>query len=83
MDRILASYSASITELKKSPSKLLELADNEPIAILNHNKPSAYMVPAEMFEKMMEILEDIDLAKEIEQRLGEDAKPIKVSLDEL
>jgi antitoxin StbD len=83
MEQIYANYTASITELKKSPTKLLEMAGNEPIAILNHNKPSAYMVPSEMFEKMIDLLDDMALAKEVEERLNDNEEPIKVSLDEL
>jgi antitoxin StbD len=83
MEQIYANYTASITELKKSPTKLLEMAGNEPIAILNHNKPSAYMVPSEMFEKMIDLLDDMALAKEVEERLDDNEEPIKVSLDEL
>ena len=83
MEQIYANYTASITELKKSPTKLLEMSGNEPIAILNHNKPSAYMIPAEMFEKMMDILDDYFLAKDVEERLNDNEEPIKVSFDEL
>jgi antitoxin StbD len=76
MEQIYANYTASITELKKSPTKLLEMAGNEPIAILNHNKPSAYMVPSEMFEKMIDLLDDMALAKEVEERLNDNEEPI-------
>lgn len=41
MKAILANYTASITELKKSPSELLKNAGDEAVAILNHNTPSA------------------------------------------
>jgi len=41
MQPILANYTASITELKKSPTQLLKDAGDEAIAILNHNVPSA------------------------------------------
>ncbi|MBU1696507.1 MAG: antitoxin, partial [Proteobacteria bacterium] len=37
MESVLADYSASISELKKNPSALIEQSDGEPIAILNHN----------------------------------------------
>ena len=83
MDTILSNYSASITELKKSPSKILEEAGEEVVAILNHNKPSAYLVPSKQYEKMMEILEDYFLSLEIKERLSENEKPIKVNLDDL
>ncbi|MFW0697034.1 antitoxin, partial [Aliarcobacter butzleri] len=52
-----ANYSASITELKKSPTQLLIEADNVVIAILNHNIPSAYLVPCKLYEKMMDIID--------------------------
>ena len=83
MQAILSNYTASITELKKSPSHLLEQAGNEAIAILNHNVPSAYLVPSAMYEKMMDIIDDYHLSKEVEQRLHDDVKPIKVEIDDL
>jgi len=54
MIRILANYTTSISELKKSPSSIVENANGESIAILNHNRPSAYLVPSEVYEKMMD-----------------------------
>ena len=53
MRTILSNYTASITELKQSPTKLLEEAGNEVIAILNHNTPTAYLVPSAYYEKIM------------------------------
>jgi antitoxin StbD len=55
MQPILSNYTASITELKKSPSELLKNAGEEPIAILNHNIPSAYLVPAKTYEKLLSL----------------------------
>lgn len=83
MQPILSNYTASITELKKSPTQLLQQAGDEAIAILNHNVPSAYLVPSSMYEKMMGIIDDYHLAKEVEQRLQDDVKPVKVDIDDL
>ncbi|MFW3441021.1 type II toxin-antitoxin system Phd/YefM family antitoxin [Aliarcobacter butzleri] len=83
MQPILANYSASITELKKSPTQLLNEADNEVIAILNHNIPSAYLVPSKLYEKMMDIIDDYHLSLEVEKSLNDGEKPVKVSLDDL
>ena len=44
MQPILAKYTASITELKKSPTQLLKDAGDEAVAILNHNVASAYLM---------------------------------------
>ena len=58
MTRILANYTTSISELKKSPSSIIENANGESIAILNHNQPSAYLVPSELYENMLEMLDE-------------------------
>lgn len=81
MDRIYASASISISELKKNPSRVINEAEGAPVAILNHNKPSAYLVPAETFAAVMEKLEDYELAQLVEER--QNTPIIKVSLDEL
>jgi len=83
METILANYSASITELKKSPTKLLEEAGDEVIAILNHNTPSAYLVPSAYYEKIMGIVDDYYLAKDVEDRLNDGEKSVKVNIDDL
>lgn len=83
METILANYTASITELKKSPTELLKNAGDEAIAILNHNTISAYLVPSQTYEKLMEIVEDYHLSKIVEERLKDNENPIEVKLDEL
>ncbi len=83
MTQILANYTASISELKKSPSTIIEEAGNEAVAILNHNKPSAYLVPSSLYEKMMDIIDDYYLAQVVRERQNDGEEPIKVELDEL
>ena len=67
----------------KRPTAIIDEADSEAMAILNYNKPSAYLVPTLLYEKMIEIIEDYYLAQAVEERLNDGEKPIKVSLDEL
>ncbi len=81
MEAILADYTASITELKKSPTKLLKQTHGEVVAILNHNKAESYLIPAELYAKMLEVIEEIELVKVVEER--ENESRIKVDLDEL
>ncbi len=57
MTQILANYSTSISELKKSPSAVIEKSDGEAVAILNHNKPMAYLVPSTLYEEMVSIID--------------------------
>ena len=83
MNTLLSTYSASVSELKRNPSQLIEQSDGEPIVILNHNKPTAYLVPAKQYEQMMEQLDDLILAQTIKVREGEKPRAKEVSLDEL
>jgi antitoxin StbD len=83
MQPILANYTASITELKKSPTQLLKDSTDEAVAILNHNVVSAYLVPSSLYEEMMEIVDSYYLSKEIEERLKDNEKPIRVDIDDL
>jgi antitoxin StbD len=83
MQPILSNFSASITELKRSPTQLLQKAGDETVAILNHNVPSAYLVPSSVYEKMIDIIDDYYLSKKVEQRLNDKTTPIKVDIDDL
>ncbi|MEO6968203.1 MAG: type II toxin-antitoxin system prevent-host-death family antitoxin [Rhodanobacteraceae bacterium] len=81
METILSDTSVSITELKRNPSAVIDAADDEAVAVLVHNKPSAYLVPAETYRCMLERLEDLELAELVRSRAKE--RRIKVTLDEL
>jgi antitoxin StbD len=81
MDKIYARASVSISDLKKNPSRIINEAEGAPVAILNHNKPSAYLIPAEAFEALMERFEDYNLAQLVKER--EKEPTVKVSLDDL
>ncbi|WP_127347384.1 type II toxin-antitoxin system Phd/YefM family antitoxin [Pseudidiomarina mangrovi] len=83
MQRVLASLSVSVSELKKNPSALVEQSNGAPIAVLNHNKPAAYLIPAATYEALMERLEDYELGQLVEQRRDEKSQAIAVSVDEL
>ena len=77
MQTIQANFTASISELKKSPAQILKQAGDNVAAILNHNVPSA------VYEKMAEIIEEYHLSKVVDAALASGEKPVKVSLDEI
>lgn len=78
---ILADCSTSITELKKNPAAIVESADGFPIAVLSHNQPIFYCVPADAYERIIDKLEDIELAQLVMDRRASPEK--EVSLDDL
>jgi antitoxin StbD len=81
LDPILARCSVSISTLKKNPSAVIKAAEGCPVAVLNHNKPTAYVVPAEAWEALLDRLEDAELVEIVRQREGEEE--IEVSIDDL
>ena len=83
MKSILASRSVSISELKKNPSALIEQSCGEPVAILNHNRPTAYLIPAETYEALLEKIEDYQLGVIVNERQHEKFSAVGVTLDEL
>ena len=83
MKPVLSDLSASITELKKNPSALLKQASGEPVVILNHNKPTAYLIPAQTYEALMDRLEDLELGAIVRQRTIEKPDAIEVDLDDI
>ena len=83
LTKIHADYSVSITDLKRNPQALINKAGGEIIALLNRNKPTAYIVPAETYERLMDLAEDIELGRIIEDRKAEKADAVEIGLDEL
>ena len=83
MKAVLANCSASISELKKNPIALIDQAEGEPIAILNHNRPTAYLIPAETYEELVEKIEDYQLGLIVKERQNEKVSAIEMNIDEL
>ena len=72
IEQVLATRSVSITELKRSPSAVLAQAGSEAVAVLNHNRPAAYLLPPHVYEAMLERL-SADLRQTIQE--GIDSGP--------
>lgn len=69
MQVVLADQAVSVSELKKNPSAVLSGANGAPVAVLNHNRVMGYMVPAEVFEAMVERLDDLELTRVARERI--------------
>ena len=83
LTKIHANYTVSISQLKRNPQALIDNAHGDVIALLNRNRPTAYIVPAETFDWLMELAEDIELSQIIEERKNEKAEAVEVDIDEL
>ena len=60
---------------------MVDSAGGQAVAILNHNRVMAYMVPADSYEAMIDALDDQALVALAKARASERGEP--VSLDEL
>ncbi len=81
INTILAESSASISELKKNPMATIAGGEGAPVAILNHNRPVFYCIPAATYERILDQLENSELAKIANQRRG--GKTVKMAIDDL
>ena len=70
MNNIVHSrFVASVSDLKKNPMEVVSNGFGEAVAILNRNTPAFYCVPADLYEEMMDLIEDrefIKLAEEVD-----------------
>ena len=81
MAQVLSKLAVSVTELKRNYAGILKQADEGPIAVLNHNRPEAYLLPASHYEKLMDYLEDLEDAQLARERAN--GPFVQVKLDEL
>jgi antitoxin StbD len=79
--QILSTYCTSISDLKKHPMRTINEAEGEVVAVLNRNQPAFYCVSPVMFERMVDLIDDIELVKLAKAREGE--KSIEVSLNDI
>lgn len=70
MQTIFADQTVSISEFKKNPSKAVHAAEGRPLAVLKNNKPGFYAIPSELFEQIADILEDLQLAPLVRERMA-------------
>lgn len=78
---IHSRFVASVSELKKNPMEVVNNGFGEAVAILNRNNPAFYCVPADMYERIMDLIEDRELLKLVEQ--VDTDETVKVSINEL
>ena len=68
MDTVLSHYAVSVTELKRNYAGILKQADSSAVAVLNHNRAEAYLLPAAHYEALMKRLEDLEDAQLVAER---------------
>lgn len=70
MHSVLSQNCVSVTELKRNYTQVLQQANNQAVAVLNHNRPEAYLLPAAMYERLLDQLGDAQDARLVRERSG-------------
>lgn len=83
IELILADLCVGISELKKNPAAIISAAREQQVAILNRNKPVAYVISPQVWEHICEVFEDLKDGEVVRERLAEREAAIPVSLDDL
>jgi len=81
MDTIFSDLSVSVGELKRNFSNVMKQADDEVVAILNHNRPEAYLLSAKHYEQLLSYMEDLEDEKLVRER--ENGVFIEVNINDL
>ena len=79
--QVLATTSASVSELKRNPMGTVAAGEGAPVALLNRNEPAFYCVPAKAYEALLERLDNLELNALADAREGQQIH--RVSLDDL
>lgn len=81
--RVLTEIAVSITDHKKNPMATVVAGKGMAVAVLNHNEPAFYCVPAKAYEELMDLADDLELGRLADVRLADGQEPVRVSLDAL
>lgn len=78
---IHACLTTSMSDLRRRLGSILAEAANEPVAVLQHDRPAAYLLSARAYESLLERLDDTELIRIVKQR--QVGKRVLVKLEDL
>lgn len=82
IEEVLADACVSISNLKANPAAVIAEAQMRQVAVLNRNKPVAYVISPAVWEHVLDVLDERRLVQEAQAALAEDGGDIVVDLDD-
>ena len=76
MRGIEEEIAVSVSDLNKNPTAIIDGAGGHAVAVLNHNRVMAYLVPASIYEAMIDALDDQALVGVARKRAEERGIPV-------
>jgi antitoxin YafN len=71
---VLTDQTVSITDLRKHPARYFK---DTPVVVLSNNKPAGYLLSADLFERLMGLLEQQEEARAVTARFRPSALRLK------
>jgi antitoxin StbD len=68
---ILADVGVSISDLKRNPAAVIAAAKVQQVAILNRNRPVAYVISPEVWDHIIDVFDDLKIARDMEELVGD------------
>jgi antitoxin StbD len=81
IEEVLADACVSVSTLKKNPASIIAEAQLRQVAILNRNRPVAYLISPKVWEHVLEVFADRRLVQEAQAALAEDGDDVVIDLD--
>lgn len=82
VEEILADACVSISSLKKNPAAVIAEAQGRQVAILNRNRPVAYLIAPHVWEYLSDLVTDLRLEDEARAALEDsDEDEVEIDLD--
>jgi antitoxin StbD len=83
VEEVLATACVSVSKLKANPAAVIAEAQERQVAILNRNRPVAYVIAPHVWEYLCDLVADQRMMREVEEELAdEDAEGIEIDLDD-
>ena len=83
IEDVLATATVSISDLKKNPGAVVAEAGLRQVAILNRNRPVAYMIAPHVWAYLCDMVEDMKDAEIVRERLENPGETIAILIDDL
>ena len=83
MDAFYSTRSIGISDLRKAPARAFELAGDEAVVVLNHNRPAGFILSNQLMARILDQLADQAVGAKAQLRLATLATARKISIETL
>ena len=70
MDALFSTHSIGISDLREAPARAFELAGDEAMVVLKHNRPVGYVVSNQLMARILDQLADRAVSTKAQLRLA-------------